>query len=199
MPNFPGEHEIRVFYTVSPAGQAAFEHRLTFDVKIDVDHDPGTDLSDIDITLRNGTNAILSTYVISFMFVIYELYHASVTFNRFELWKYPPDSYDATFIGATVLAENGTNATAPISAHYSMMTWRTAGGGVMKMQFMEDSSSGDNQIALPTGSALFDDINSAVLALDSGIVGQDDTFPIVGLKVSKGQSEAIWKRRNRPR
>jgi len=199
MPNFPGVWEVRVFYTCSPAGQAAVEHRLTFDVKVGTDPDPGTDLSDIDIILRNGTDTGLLSYVTAFMFVIYEAYHASVTFSRVELWRYPVDGYDATFIGAAVLAENGANATGPISAHYSLLTLRTAGGSVLKLQLMEDSLAGDNQISYPTGNAVYDDIFAALLALDSGVVGQDDTFPIAGLKASRGQSEAIWRRRNRPR
>ena len=198
MPNFPGEHEVRIFYE-TPIGGLTLEHRHTFDVLSDDGYPPGTDMTDIDITLRNGTTAILAEYITSYVFSFLPLLDTPTTVNRAELWRYPPDGYDATFISAMTIGEAGTSTGSLIPNHYSMATFRTAGGSVLKLVLLEDVIIGDDQDNYPVDLGLVDDWFDFVMAIDSGIVGQDNTFPIAPLRLSKGQNEAVWRRRNRPR
>lgn len=196
--NFPGPFEIRQFYTTT-ISTIALEHVMRLSVDLDTPIAPGEDFANIFGTSPNGAVVSLATCIDRLLAVMAPFYAPTTTvFGRTELWEYTPLTFDASFVSQYNSAVVPSGGTAPTPAHYLIMTFRTLEGGIMRATLLEDSSSANNQELYPTNTAQVNDFMDEIINPDFSLyVGRDTSRPFSPLRVSRGQNEAVWRKRFR--
>ena len=197
MPNFDGMHEVRLHYTTT-VGTVVLPHTMTFDVRLEENYEPGTPVSDMVVVNWNGSADGLEAFLLVHIALIEAFFHTSTDFLYYDLWRYPEDGEDAIFIAVIPVSLAGTSSSPTVSAQQTILTWRTLGGGIMKLYLMETIFTAQTKQSYPTGNAGVDDVFEAVSLISNPYQGRDDTRPIAPLNFSLGQSEALWRKRNRP-
>ncbi len=197
--NFPGPFEIRQFYTVTVGGDA-LEHVLRLSVDLTTPIAPGEDFTNIFGESPNGAVVSLATLVDRLLGVISPFYTpTSTNFGRTELWEYTPLTFDANFVSQYNSAVVPSGGTAPVDSYYSIFTFRTIEGGVMRATLLEMDVARNDQELYPTGTPKLDDVFDEIVNPDFSLyVGRDTSRPFSALRVSFGQNEAIWRKRHRP-
>jgi hypothetical protein len=198
MPNYDGLWEVVVIYDVTISARA-FEHRHTFDVLPIGDFAPGTAPEDIEITMKNGLDTPLLDFTEDYLPLMWKLLGTGTSQPRMELWKYDPEpSYNKTFITAWTSSNTFPLAAgAAQAAHQNTYTFRTIGGGVARLQLMEDAGTGTARIAfnaLAGDSAAFADF---ACGATSAIVGRDNLHLLTGIAGNQTQNEKLARKRFR--
>lgn len=196
--NFDGVYELRTFYSTTPTSEEQMTHRLTFDVRITSAPTPGTDFAAIICRSKGGDEPLLGTwYLEDFLPLLLACYPATADFFLVELWEYPPDGYDATFISSLELTESGTNGTGSTVAQQTTFTFRSIGGGIARIQLMESSFAGQVRQTPPFATAPANNLTQFLNGNDSVMVARDDSFLNARLRQSDGQNEKLWRKRFR--
>jgi len=124
-------------------------------------------------------------------------FHTSTEFIRFELWKYPVAGFDAQYIATANVTVVGLSAVATSPAHQMTLTFRSAAGGVMRLQFMETVYVLNNKNTFPTGITVIDALATYTIGSTSVIQARDDSRPVASLRASFGQNEKLFRKRFR--
>jgi len=196
MPAFDGIWEVRVNYQ-GLVGTQTLPHVLTFDVQLAASPDPGTEFADIPTLNHDLSEGTLKAVMDDFMDKILDFFPDEITFLTAELWKYPEGEYDGVFYGVYALSLDGLHTGTMNVAGYSILTWRSIAGGIMKIYLLETAVAGNGVTAYPTGNTLYDLLFTHFTRVDKPFVARDNSRPIAPLKLSQGQNEALWRRRYR--
>lgn len=198
MPNYDGLYELRIFYDTTPTGENPMAHAMTVDVNLFGVPTIGTPFGSIDTRLRDNTLSDLQTDTDALMVLIVPFFHSSTNFLRAELWMYGAEpSSDAVFVSAYPLSLIGTSATATVAASQRTITFRTEGGGIMRVQFMEGVILDNVKDPYPFSRAEADALADYLLGNTTPFVGRDNTYPISGNYDSRTQNEKLYKKRYR--
>lgn len=198
MPNFDGEYELRIFYTTTVSA-VALEHRMTMDLAVTGTPIPGTDFGDIVIARKDSGSYALDTWLTTIFFPeLQPLYHTTTDFIRAELWYAEESTFDFTFIAVMSLGLNGTSSTAVVPAQQATMTYRSAQGGIGRIQLMEPSLAGDNIVSFPTPTGLVNDFMEIIVGDDTPILARDNSVPVAANRYGLGQNEKLVTKRYRP-
>lgn len=196
--NYPGPYGIRIFYTTTPAGFLPLTHKIEFNVRAVGTPAVGTPAESVQIELHGGGTIYVDQAVDQIITLMKPMYPAVTDFTLFELWRYAPTSFDATFITSDVIAVQGTNATASVPAGQSIITFRSAEGGSMKVHLMESSLGPGPQQAFPTSNAQVNAFSAMIVDPSSGFVfARDTSRPVSPKGLFPGQNERLWKKRYR--
>lgn len=190
--NFPGPFEVRIFYSVG-----GLTHVMKVNCKVDSAPVPGADPSTITLLNRGGNTVPLLASVADFVATLQDVHSVDTDFDYAELWEYPPQSRDGTFITAWSLAVSGTVASTIIPAQQHTLTFRTQEGGVMKLVILESAFEGSGRISGSNDIAPFAGVWSYVDADTGWLLARDTSWPIAKIRRSDGQNEAIFRRRYR--
>jgi len=198
MPNFDGVYELRFNYGVILSGRT-IAHRHTIDVNlVDANPSPGETFDLITPTFRGGTPSPLDEVVEDYLTLSLALFGDEMTVNSVELWKIPEGTFDGTFLSAYVPTANvGTNAAACVAAQQTTMTFRTFGGGIMRVQWMETSYTVKTKLPFPVASAQAQAIADELVDLDTCLVGRDNEYPLFAMNLCNGENEALGRKRFR--
>lgn len=197
--NFPGPSQLRIFYTTSPGTEGGVDHVLNLNFEPSVTPGPGDPFADIDVVPRVVAVHPLSTVTDEVVALLRPLMSAvDCTIVHAECWRYPPASFDAQYISSYPINLAATGAFAAVSSGQNIYTFRTIEGGILRVFCME---AGD----LPGPSLTYADMNAANQAFvdyftddaSSMFLARDTSYPAAFLKLHPGQSEAIFKNRNR--
>lgn len=197
--NFPGPYEVRIFYTTNPTSLGPLTHQMRLNLRIDGTPAPGTPFTSIDALRRDDSPFPLDGEIDDWVTAISPLWVNSPanTIDYAELWKYEPESFDASYISTYSIAHTCTGATACTPAGQAMITFRTSGGGVLKINFLECEIGLGVKDALPFSNADADAVADAVVAGTFPWLGRDGTYPFACIALWPGQNEALFKRRFR--
>lgn len=196
--NFPGPYEVRLVYSTTPAGFPILIHEQRLNCQIDSAPVPGETFDNITVLTRSGANIALDVAVDDWLVLIKPMFGTTTEFVLAELWKYAPDSFDATFISSYEILELGTGVGATQVAGQVIQTFRTINGGIMRLSFMESSIASGVSQTPPFTPAVFNTIADFVTSASNWIYARDNSYPIARFKVNPGQNEALFKRRFRP-
>jgi len=197
--NYPGPFGLRMFYTTT-ISSVAVEHMAEYNIDLtDATPTPGTAFADLDVQLQDLTSDVLSTYCNAWTTLIKPLFNngAGNSIDRYELWQYDDESFDATFISALSAGTATTGTTAATTAGQVIITYRTIGGGIMKLNFMETIIAVGIRDTPPFANATLDAINTFILSGDNAFLGRDNTFPFASIAMYPGTNEALFKKRFR--
>lgn len=191
--NYPGPYEVRIFYTV---GGLTHSQRLSCDVA--VDDEPGLPFSSYDVHRVGDTPLALDAAIDAYITLIKPFFQNTVTFTHAELWRYEPLTFNADFYSTYTINVVGTHASAAYNGGQLILTFRTLGGGVLKLNYMETSY----QMGLPTGlsgaPAAVQALVNFVLSTGNWIIARDTTYPFAFMRQFPGQNEAVARKRWRP-
>lgn len=198
--NFPGPYEVRLFYTTNLI-TVPLQHQARYNVYVDGDPDPGTAFADIDVIRRDGSPFALDGEVDDWVDLMKGLYNSTAgigVIDYAELWKYEPESFDASYISTYPIAVTGTSATAQSPYTQVIVTFRTNLGGIMKISFLETIITQGAVDTLPFANATLDAMADALVAGTVPWVGRDGGYPFACIAAYPGQNEALFKKRVRP-
>lgn len=201
MANFPGPYTCRFYYTTSVAGANPLQHKMELSLNLDGDPDPGDLFPSIGAIPSGGGAAIALDVVVDAWAAAAAAFYSNTAGNSWdsvELWRYVSQSFDATFISAYTLGENGTSASATSEAAQSIVTFRSTFGSNFRLAFMESVIVPGSIDTRPfTNAALDDLVDDVLLGSVYPWVARDNGWPFAVLRHFPGQNEALWKRRRR--
>jgi hypothetical protein len=189
--NFPGPYEVRLFYTVN-----VLAHEQRLNVRMDGDPVPGDGFDGMSSLRRDDTPFLLSDEVDDWITLLQPLFSAAVTtFDYAELWKYVPNSYEATYVATYDISLPGTSGTGSFSAGQCIYVMRTAEGGIMKVSLLEAIRSQGNPLPYATLTAGEKALVDAVVGGTVPWLARDTSYPIAFKAMFPGQNEAVFKKR----
>lgn len=201
--NYDGRCEVRIFYSVGESPLAILNHRHTIDVAVEDigEVEPGQTFEGVATDWHDGSSGhTLADDVDAYVALLVNVMNDdAATINRAELWRYGAEpSVDATFIAAYEIALPGEIAAAWFVAGQYTHTFRTAGGGIMRLQIMETPTSDTfSQIEPPYVAGFNADVASYLTSNAHPWVGRDNTKPIASIRVSYSQNEKLFRKRFR--
>lgn len=192
MVNFPGPYEVEIKYTVG-----GFQHVHRLNTAIAFTPAVGEDVANIDLLTKVAGAKNLDTAVNDYVNLIKANFHTSVTFDSYDLYFYQADNVPRKWLATALLGIAGTAVGAYVPAESAMWTFRTEGGGHMRLVHLETSFGSNLRESYaslgPTSQAFMD----SIVADDNTWIGRDDTYPIVQLNRVLGQNEAVFRKRFR--
>lgn len=192
--NFPGPYEVEIRYRV-----VNFLHVMRLSCIVTNDPLPGTIPANVSVLTRGGQPRSLTACVDDFWAQARAAFSNSVTAEGYTLWKYKPVSYVRDYVTAgTIASPTGSRTQAPVLASQAVLTLRTAGGGYMKVTFLEHVEVSND--VLPYSSTApnwWHAVSQFLVSINGFAVGRDNTFPITGIRASFGQNESVWRKRYR--
>lgn len=197
MPNFDGAYEVTAFFDVTLSSRA-LSHRLTFDVITDGAFSPGDPATSIDVIAKGGLTSNIVAAVDDMFELVWKLMGTGTSQPRFELWLYDAEpSFNKTFITSWTSTETFALGTSTaVAAHQSTYTFRSSGGGVARIQLMEDIVSLETSIVFPT-SGDAGAFRTWAIGDGSIIVARDGGYLISSIRANYGQNEKLKRKRFR--
>lgn len=195
MANLPGPYSVEYRYQALTR-----EHSLELNCAAIGNPPPGTAVGSISLATKSGGGVLLQTGVQNF-WNFYRVGHGTTTsLLEWILWKWSGSGLAKDFVASGTVTNPLGSGTAAQPAAQAVASLRTAGGGIMYVNWIEGSATANSQIALiPSGAgAYYQQVAAYLLSSEGWAIGRDDAFPIGGLRASFGQNEAIWRKINRP-
>lgn len=196
--NFPGPYELRLFYTTSVAA-VPIQHQARYNIDLVAPPTPGDTFVSMSVKTRDATNPTLQFFCNGWA----NLFRAAIssgagnTVDTWELWRYVPLTFDASFISSEPVGLAGTSGSAVIPAQQSIMTYRTALGGIMKQSVLESVSVAAGRDTPPFALAALEAMRAAVVGGGNPFLGRDGAYPFTAIAHFAGTNEALFKRRFR--
>jgi hypothetical protein len=197
--NYPGPYELRFFYSTDVTPGGSRDHVMRLNLNLQSDPTPGAAFSTINaINAASSTNA-LDDVAGEMEALLAPLYSAAdSTFDRWELWKYETDTFNAQYISALDAVTSPSGGSDANPAGQVIFTFRTSEGGVMKVVLMEPINTPGQSLGYASLASVNTDFIDYFLDSANGwFIGRDTSYPIVFLKFHPGQNEAIFKARYR--
>lgn len=195
--NYPGPYQVRIGYDSTPTGFSTLAHVLQLNVALQSDPAPGTAFDSITaITSGAGTRA-LDLAVDDLVSLIQPFYHTSSNISTAELWKYEPNSFEASFVSSYDISVNGTSGVVGRAASQVIFTFRSTEGGIMKMSFAETGFAAGSTDFPPFAQASWTALANHIIGTTNVWLARDTSYPFVAKAVHPGNNEAIFKKRFR--
>lgn len=194
--NYPGPFELRLNYvTGEPVQINRHQLRLSFQVPGGVL--PGAAFNTIFPQQKDGGTLVnLANHLNSLMAVVDDQFAAPTDFVDAEVWEYAPGTFDSVFRTAQAVALPGTSGSGVVSMSQSIWTFRSAGGGIAKVDLRGTVHVAGARISIPT--------TGVVQALVTYMIGnssiwwaRDNSYLLAGLSFLPGQNEDAFKELNR--
>jgi len=165
------------------------QHTMTFGVLPDGVPTPGTDAN---ILAKDGTPVAFSSAVATLANLLKAFYPTTAVLDIAELWYKPDDEASNVFIFATNIGLVGTSGGTSVVAGESVLTFRTAHVGGLKLYFLETADSLDIRVPAPfVGSAQVAAL-ADYLTSDAGwIVGRNNDYPIIALNYTTKENDVL--------
>lgn len=196
--NFPGPYELRIFYTVAVSGGLTLTHSQRLNVALTADPDPGTAFGLITVNRGGASTDTLETVLNEWIALVRTIYNTSNTsFTLAELWKYEAQSFEASFVSAQDISLGGSAAGGNVVTGQAIFTFRSAEGGVLKVNFMESILASGNKLQYAALSADGKAIVDYIIAVDGPFLARDTSQPFAFIATYPGQNEALFKKRFR--
>lgn len=200
MPNYDGRNEMRFTYATN-LNSRVFTHRMTIDFDPEVG-DGATlpvNFATVDLVTPGAIELTLSDMVTDLLDLLLPFYRTTTEWLFAEWWRYPAEpSQDAVFYGVQTINAPGTAPSgADLEAQQCTITYRTAGGGIMRQQLMESIVAGNAVQTFPTTLTIANSLATYMVGTGHLWVGRDNTRPIASYRLGSGQNERLARKRFR--
>lgn len=196
MANWPGPYSVEFTYLALTR-----EHSHELNCIAIGDPPPGTAIASITLATRSGGSVALQTAVQNYWNWYRQGHAVATALLSWTLWKYNIGTLEKTFVNAGTVTNPLGSAGTAVPFWQDIATFRTAGGNILNVTWMEGNSGGLNDSVVlvpnPLGNA-YQKVASYLLSSEGWAFGRDDTWPIASLKRSSSQNEALWRKVNRP-
>jgi len=194
--NYPGPYAFELFYIVT-----GLQHTFNVNCAAVGSPTPGTSLTTIDLQTIGGSTVKADTAISTLWGHIRPIFNTGVTVAGVNFWKYPtPGSKARIFISAlSASLPAGSSGGATNPSHGLTMSFRTALGGILKLELLETVNTQQTITTLAANAAgtAYERIAAYAISTAGWMLAADDSFPIAPYHLSGGQDEATFKARNR--
>lgn len=192
MANFPGPYVITFNGTVN--GQS---HTYSINLNVDGNPSAGTPETAISAVRRDATLVNVNTALQALIDLYKVRFSTDYAFGGAVLWEVAPQSFEKQFITALSANALGTNAGSVVLAHYSMYTFRTTEGGIMKLTHLEDVEDSKTQRSYAELGGGEQALIDFIISDQNWLLGYDTSYPIGFIQGSYGENEALFRKRYR--
>lgn len=194
MANFPGEYQVEITYIVG-----ILEHKMSLNCDVSGGFVvPGTDPVNIDLLTKGGNSVQLAIAVPAFVNLLKKLWSSDCSFVDYTFWRYDVGTYDRNFIATGSLGIDGDDPGSNTVAHQQTLTFRTVGGGIMKLVLLESIFSTNLKQSLPASTSPDTvAVRDFILSDGNWVIARDNTYPVAALRLLGGQNEKLFRKRYR--
>jgi len=171
-------------------------HKLRCNIMVVGTPPAGTVPTAIDVNKRGGTTANLQVVADQVWSYFRLLYGITQSASSFTLWNWVTNTAKDFVAAGTLTTPLGATG-AFQSMQQTTLTFRSGGGGIAKLVFIEPNQTGESRSPLipnAAGSAV-QRIAAFALSADSPFQALDNGFFVAALRDARGQNEAIRNRR----
>ena len=193
--NFPGPGIVEIFYTCD-----SLQHKQTLSVNMSGTPTPGDAPQNYSLIQRNNITVDFDQWVEQWLGYLAPFYGTGfASFDRADLWWSDQTSFDRIFLTTYNPTTVPTGSNSMVQADQQTMSFRTLGGGQMRVVTLEASDGiGINQRrGYPTGDTTTNALMAYVISDASPLLGRDTTPPYSAIAISRGQNEVLWRKRFR--
>jgi hypothetical protein len=198
--NYPGPYVLKMFYSVNASAGGVLQHVCNVNVDCASEPSPGDEFDEIALA-GSVSNVAADTYADNFRNYTEDfLDDTEATIDRFELWKIDEDSFDGVFISQYDVNAAGVHTGSVFAAHVDIYTFRTAEGGIMKVQFLDTNIAGNSIDTYANMTQAQKDFVDFILGSPSYgkvALARDTSLPIGFLHWCPGQHEVTYRQRYR--
>lgn len=196
MPALPGvRFELRFPYIVT-ISSVPLEHVHKVRINIETEPEEGFGFDEIGVVRKGSAVVDLDTYAQTYLGLITDMYATTVDFLAAQLWRGAVGSDDMLLVSIADFVAVGTGSSVTAS-NYNMATVRCFDGSILKVALQETSLDANYSVGFPTSSTIWNDLVAHITGDGSGVLSRQGGIPLAGNKLSAGQNEATWRRRNR--
>lgn len=198
--NYLYPNAMKFTYTVGDESHAFLTHTQTIPVIVSSGGTIGADPVDVLLSTRDGGTVNMQSAIENYLAVLRGMFITDTSFGAFELYSYPPDSNDGTFLTSyTSSTYTGGVITVgdPRWTRQIIYTFRTYQGGIAKVNILEGAYTSDAKLTYGALEEDEQDFIDYVLSDDSWLVGRDGGHYLSFLRASGGQNEKLWRIRFR--
>jgi len=190
----PGPYQLEIPYIIQ-----GFTHY--FHVNCDVIGSPvvGSAPADVDMRTKGSGPTPLSTSANLLWATIRPLLSTTTLASTYVLWKFQTTNQDRIFIsGGDLTAPNGSNVATPTLAWQGVMSFRSGGGNIGKLQVMEPVIALNGRYPLG-GGAIGETVavKNYLMGSTCIVMARDRSFPVAPLNESFGQNDTLRDKRFR--
>lgn len=188
--NLPGPYEIDIEYVTNARNHHARMSCATIGTP-----SAGDDPDDISLATR-AAGAVSMTDAVQGFWDRYRL--ALPTAGGFlsaTLYRFTPGTLIRQFISVVAVTNPAGAGGTSVPNWQNIASFRSANGGIVKIEWLEGNSAGDTQIPLiPSGSGNgFSQMAAYIVSGSNWVLARDDGWPIQARVISSGQNERLWK------
>lgn len=160
---------------------------------------PGTPAANVNFEQRDGNPRPMNDWCTDLINSALDFWDTAWSLIGVELWSYPANSQNASFVTSFALTATGTNASPVQPAQLTVGTARSLGGRIMKMYVSETVNTNNTVTPWIAGSANARETFGTVLFEEDETcwVDREGMHAFTGLRFNPGQSEAVFKTRFR--
>jgi len=194
--NYPGPFELRINYVTNEVA-AVNKHQLRVSFQCTTTGSPGDPLTNWFPITKAGLSVVNLANQVNFLIAaIDDQFAAQTTFVDAELWEYTPGTFDAIYRSVMALAVPGTSVSATQALSQSIWSFRSALGGIMKIDLRGTVHAPGLRSTLP-GTGAIAVLSNYIIAGTSPWWARDNSYAIAGLFFLPGQNEHAFQVVNR--
>lgn len=143
---------------------------------------------------KGGDNDGMNNCIDSWMTVIRPIFNADTSFISAEYWNIAEVGDPPVFEFTTAIGLNGTAVQPNLGLTQAVISLRPAGGGILKLYFMEGVMTPDIADAYPFTNAAFQDIAEFLVGDTNWITARGGSFPLAPLRMTSKVNDALRKK-----
>jgi hypothetical protein len=150
-----------------------------------------------DVSPKVGADIPFSTFVDAYTDLMQPLYGTDTAISTAEFWFMPTDTSDPIWIWTEAVGKAGTATTASADLLQSVMTFRTALGGLFRLYNMEISGEipVNYRSVWPFSAGPYLNMANYLIGDSSPVIGRDDASLVVPIAFTTKYNDALRKKR----
>jgi len=140
----------------------------------------------------SATLAVVANQAWEFMRLMWPV---AISCTGYQLWRYVSGTYAKDFISTGTVTNPTASGAGFAVAQQTVLTFRSANGGILKSVFLESNMTGNTKLTLIPSAAGTPAQKWAayLLSADNVSLARDDAYPINGLFDSRGENERLFR------
>jgi len=194
--NFPGPYEVELAYAIT-IGAQTLQHKQRLNCDVDVEPDVGDGFNTFNFKIRSGGVVNAQTAVDNWILLLVDFFDAGdASFATATLFKYVALSDVKNFKSVYDISEAGVAAGAAQAARQDTITFHTAEGNEMRLQFMETNLTATGRDFAPISEVLIKDVADFVIGTSNWILARDTSYPRAVHAHNQRVNSALFTRRH---
>jgi hypothetical protein len=164
-------------------------HHAIYPIKFSAEPTPGVEPS---LDQKDTTSILATVGFAEFLAVLRPFFNTATKFGLSEIYKVDAETEERTFIYGWDAAVTGSAIAANIELSMATLTYKTIGGGGLKIVMMEGITLPNIKFYPPyTVDSVEADLTAYITSGDTIIIGRDNTYPFAPITFGCKTSDAL--------